>query len=155
MAQGKRSSKRRINNEFNTDQALQLRQAGASYRAIADKLGVSLGQAHSYVSEALAALAAENRDKTVELRQLELERLDRMMLAIWPLVVRGDLKSMNTALKIVAQRAKLLGLEAPQQHEVTGLNGGKIEMEVDVLHVDDLVETFRQMAAWEQGQDKS
>ena len=126
---GKRSAKKDINKQVNAEQALQLRHAGASYRAIANQLGISAPYAYRLVSDALAELAAQTMDKASELRQLESERLDRLFLAVYQDAVKGDLKAMDRALKIIQQRAKLFGLEAPQQHQISGAGGGALKIE--------------------------
>ncbi len=63
-------------------------------------------------------------DKTLQepaenLRQLELERLDAMLTAIWPQALNGYLGAIDRVLKIIERRSKLLGLEnAGQDNEV-------------------------------------
>ena len=48
----------------NTEKALTLRAGGASFRAIADALGVSLASTHKLVSAAIARRAEENKVRT-------------------------------------------------------------------------------------------
>jgi len=50
-----------------------------------------------------------------ELRSVENARLDRAQAAIWTAVLQGDLKAIDTFLKISARRARLNGLDAPTQ----------------------------------------
>ncbi|WP_328438280.1 helix-turn-helix domain-containing protein [Nocardia puris] len=89
--------------------ALALREGGASYRRIAEALDVSLSTAHAYVVEAMAEVTKEAAESVL---QLELARLDRMMLGIWRDAANGELKSIHAALKIMERRAKLTGLDA-------------------------------------------
>jgi len=42
---------------------------------------------------------------------LDLERLDTLLAAVWDTAIGGDLDAVDRALKIMQQRAKLLGLE--------------------------------------------
>jgi transposase len=58
-------------------QALELRAAGASYRQIADRLGVSVSTAWGCVERGLDRTRREPADR---LRLLELERLDRLQV---------------------------------------------------------------------------
>jgi len=97
--------------------ALELKIAGATYREIAATLGYNDGSA------AYKAVQAGKRlgfaEPAAELRKIESDRLDRLQRAIWTQAVKGDLPAINTALKISDQRAKLLGLNAPQRTDVT------------------------------------
>jgi DNA-binding CsgD family transcriptional regulator len=117
-------------------QALDLRKSGASFRVIGQQLSISHETARTYVHEALRDLADKQMELAAEYRQLELERLDRLMLAVWGNATKGDVGSINAALKISDRRAKLLGLDAPTKQELTGKDGGAIEVTaIDYRHV--------------------
>ena len=58
-------------------QALELRAAGATYRQIAQRLGVSVSTAHECVTR---GLDRTRREPAEQLRELELERLDRLQV---------------------------------------------------------------------------
>ena len=96
--------------------ALELRLAGASYRDIAQALEVSPATALQDCKEALADIPAQQAD---EMRTVELSRLDRLQRAVWPRAVKGDLQAVDRAIKIIDRRAKLFGLDAPQQVQIT------------------------------------
>lgn len=117
-------------------QALDLRKAGASFRAIGAQLNISHEQARTDVMQSLQELAHEQREKTQEYRQLELERLDRMLMAIWTQAAKGDLQAVDRALKISDRRAKLLGLDAPVKQELTGADGTPLESVITIAAVD-------------------
>ena len=51
------------------------------------------------------------------LRELEVQRLDAMLYAVWGNVLQGDVGAVNTALKISERRSRLLGLDAPHTLE--------------------------------------
>ncbi len=55
-----------------------------------------------------------------EMRKLENERLDALLLAVWPAAKRGDVASVNAALRIMDRRAKLNGLDRPTVLHVEG-----------------------------------
>ena len=104
--------------------ALNLRAEGMSYAAIAERLGyASKSGAHKAVSRALERTTKEASDAV---RNYELQRLDKMMSAIWDKAMSGDTKSINTILRIMDRRSKLLGLDSPQplaqNLEVTFIN---------------------------------
>jgi hypothetical protein len=86
--------------------ALSLRAAGASFRQIADSLGISLGQAHADV---VSELAEVTRPIAEEVLALDLERLDVMQVSLWPAVRAGDVQAVNAVARIVELRQKLVG----------------------------------------------
>lgn len=129
MSKGKRSESKEIDRETKRGMALERRREGASYRDIAIELGVSISTAHEWVHAALADVTALNQDKATELRELEAERLDHILQKLWPRVNRGNLSAIDRALRVILQRAKLLGLEAPQQHQISGAGGGALKIE--------------------------
>jgi hypothetical protein len=112
-----------------TTRAFALRVKGLSYRDIAAEMGCSVGWAYKLVSDELAKLQAESAEKAAELRQIELERLDGMLVAMREDIDKGDARKIETALKIMERRAKLLGLDAPTKQEVSGPDGGAIPIE--------------------------
>lgn len=98
-------------------EALKLRIAGLSYRKIAKEVGVSVGMAHRYVTEALEEIRHDISEKADELRTLELERMDSMLAAIWPLIIEAqgedgpNLAAVDRILRIMERRSKLVGLD--------------------------------------------
>lgn len=91
--------------------ALELRLTGMSHRAIAEALGVS---DHTTIGKRVnTALKEITREPAEAVRNMELERLDRMLVAIWDKVSDGDVQALDRALKIQDRRAKYLGLDAP------------------------------------------
>ncbi len=95
--------------------ALDLRKAGASYDAIAQQLRLSgSGSAYKIVQ---AALKATYREPADDVRKLELERLDRLTLALWSRAQQGETEAIDRVLKLMDRRAKLLGLDAPAKSE--------------------------------------
>ncbi|RTE47902.1 hypothetical protein [Actinobaculum sp. 352] len=88
--------------------ALELRRAGWNYRDIAQEIGYkSVASAHKAVRTELANIPKEEADA---LRTLELDRLDDLQAATYDLASRGDPAAVNTALRIMDHRARLLGL---------------------------------------------
>ncbi len=92
-------------------QALELRKGGASYRAIAARLGVNEKTAWQDVQKALRALAALEQASAEEYRALELARLDNLQAAHWRMAMQGNIKSTQIVLRIMERRARLLGLD--------------------------------------------
>lgn len=109
-------------------QALELRMAGVSYATIAEQLGYSdMSGAHRAVGRALKRTLQEPADK---LRELEAERLDKLLLGLWP--SRTNLGVVDRILRIMERRAKLLGLDAPTKVAQTDPTG---EHEAELVQV--------------------
>jgi hypothetical protein len=99
---------------------IELRRKGYTYEAIAAQFKVAKSTVHEAISTHLRATVAE---PAAELRQLELERLDALLREATERIEQpfsgesGDdkLKAIDVALSIGAQRARLLGLNAPSK----------------------------------------
>lgn len=113
-----KSSAARLNNHERVLQAVELRKAGMSFQAIADRLGWKTRNA---AFMAIQKYIASTTYEAVEaLRAVEAERLDAMQLQYWPQAIQGDVDSAELVLKIMARRAKMFGLDAPQRTELSG-----------------------------------
>lgn len=103
----------------------QMRRSGVPVTEIAKKLGLKVGGVHAAVQRQLQKLNREALLAYPEVLRLELERLDALQQAVWPLtqhrkvtaddgsevVVEPDLKAVAEVRALIAQRAKLLGME--------------------------------------------
>lgn len=122
---------------------LELRRAGLTWQRIAEQVG--------YADHSGAYLAYKRAMKRTlqqpadELRNAELDRLDRLQLAAWPKAMQGDTTAIMTVLRVMDNRAKLLGLNMPVKiaQEVTVWDGGD---SIDRA-VRDLAELLRQNSA--------
>ena len=140
-----------------TTRALALRRAGARYVDIAKDLGVALSVAHKLVSRTLRDIPREEAD---ELRALEMERLDRDHRRIEEAmdIVSAKLRTgfsqaavlslaalLREARRIQDRRARYVGLDAPTRTELTGRDGGAIQvLGVDLSALsDDQLEALR------------
>ena len=100
--------------------AVELRIAGTPWHEIANLLGYdSKASAYTDVRRALEKAVTKLSIPLEAHRQLELDRLDAMQSALWPAVLDGNTKAIDTALRLMDRRAKLIGLDAPQRHELT------------------------------------
>jgi hypothetical protein len=89
-------------------EAIRLKTAGWTYQRIAQELGyANRGTVHRIVSQALEAREVESVDL---LRQLELDRLDALQLALWTRAMHGEVPAALAVLRILDQRIRLLGL---------------------------------------------
>ena len=122
---------------------LELRRAGLTWQRIAEQVGYAdhTGAYAAYKR----AIKRTQQQPADELREAEIDRLDRLQLAVWPKAMNGDNTSITTILRIMERRAKLLGLDMPVKiaQDVTVWEGGE---SIDRA-VRDLAELLRQNAA--------
>lgn len=145
---GKHANAKEFERAERKKNAVELRLAGASYRDIGNALGCSTVTAMNDCKEALAEIPMQQAD---EMRTVELSRLDRLQRAVWGKAIKGDLQAVDRAIKIIDRRAKLLGLDAPQQVQITA-NDVDLDATVDkMLRVAEMA--LQQTAAAEDGFD--
>jgi hypothetical protein len=107
---------------------LELKVQGLSNRAIAGMLDppVSYETVRKDVAAVLEELAEETRDNADRLRALDLGRLDKAIRVCLGFVTSEAeepsvrLQAVEKLAKLTERRAKLLGLDAPERHEVAG-----------------------------------
>jgi transposase-like protein len=88
--------------------AVELAKAGYTYDEIAREVGFShRGSAYRAVRKALDTHEAAS---VGELRALENDRLDSMLAALWPAIELGDVRAIDTALRVTDRRIRLNGL---------------------------------------------
>lgn len=97
--------------------ALELRKAGASYAAIAAAVGYAdASGARKAVERAISNVTIE---PVLELRTLQIERLNHMLSALWSQVNAGNTTAMNTALNIMNKLDALMGTEVTKDINVS------------------------------------
>lgn len=117
------TSSRRAKTADNEARALTMRLAGETYRQIGEQLGVTTAAAYKMVRRVLDRTRKAADESAAELRQLEQERLDALLLALWKPATQGNQGAVDRVLRIMERRAKLLGLDAPTKTDVT--SGGQ------------------------------
>jgi len=155
----KPTASKRLEMEARTERVLDMKRMGFTYRMIAKELGVSVATVHKDLSRELRHLAAANEGKTDQWRQLELQKLDalereaqrvlnrhhavlykgQVVQATSPMTGQKErltddapiLAAIRELRAISDQRARLLGLNAPQHLEHTGKESGPIKHEYD------------------------
>jgi hypothetical protein len=114
MAQSKAPKPEVIDKER---QVLELRRAGATYDDIARTVGYAdPSGAYTAFRRALKRTLLDAGSE--EIREAELDRLDRMQRALWNKVTTGDVNAINTVLRIMHRRAQYLGLDSPIKQEI-------------------------------------
>jgi len=113
---------------------LELKLAGLTFDRIAEQVGYADGS--SACKAYNRALRRTLQEPASEVREAELLRLDKILAGCWRDAISGDPKAANTALKVIQEGSKLLGLYAPvkTETEITAYMGGsEIDREVERL----------------------
>lgn len=121
-------SNKAVSREFLAERDLRIfkmRQAGVSTTEIARRFGITSSVVNRAVQRQLTKLNSEALLAYPEVLRMELERLDNLQQAIWPMTqhrkvtmddgtevaVEPDLKAIQQVLSIMDRRSKLLGME--------------------------------------------
>lgn len=99
--------------------AFELRKAGKTYRQIGEMLGYSHEAARKDIAAVLSSIVAETKNNAEELLAVELSRLDDLQFGVWADARRGDKRAIDSVLKIMERRAKLLGMDITRNLNVT------------------------------------
>ncbi|WP_461368525.1 helix-turn-helix domain-containing protein [Candidatus Darwinibacter acetoxidans] len=103
------------------EKALELRAKGMSIRAIAGKLGVSKSQVQRDIVKELQAAAVDRKKIAGHIIDLELAKLDALEKKAWEHITDGELSAIDRVLRSMERRAKLLGLDAAEKIEHSGV----------------------------------
>ena len=126
-----KTSVRRIEAVERETRALALRKGGATFEGIKESLGYA-DRSGAY----RAVMAALNRIPAAEaedVRRINGERLNDYLLYLQGAVRRGDVVAIRASITIVQELNKVFNVYAPQKVEVTGLDGGALEVDARVL----------------------
>lgn len=124
--------------------ALELRKAGATYKQIAEQLGYSSPQ--SVAATIKSALDRMIREPAEELRQMEYERLNHILLTLWPRVQAGELAAVDRAMRVMDRIEALMGLHMQTPTSVQQTNVIMIDGKQDE-YVKGLMEIRQKMLA--------
>ncbi len=83
------------------------------------KIAAQLGVSQPTIHRDFKALNAEWRERALadvaHEKGIDLDRLERMIAALWPQVVQGHLGAIDRVTRLLERKARLLGLDAPEQ----------------------------------------
>ena len=125
-------SKASLTREFLAERDVRMfkmRQGGVATQEIARRFGVSVSAVGRSVNRQLEKLNSEALLAYPEVLRMELERLDALQAAIWPMTqhrritlddgtevsVEPDMKAIQQVLSVMDRRSKLLGMEVQQK----------------------------------------
>jgi hypothetical protein len=103
---------------------LELRRVGLTWVRIAEEVGYKDHTgAYAAYKRAIKRTMQQPAD---ELREQELDRIDRLQVAVWPAAMKGDTRAVLTIVRLMERRAKLTGLDMPIkiEQDVTTWTGG-------------------------------
>lgn len=120
------------------------------FEFLAGRIGknLSVREVREIVKECYYAELRDRREivkKVDDLRQIEIDRLDRMLLSLDSFIQQGDYKAVTAAHKIIETRINLLGIKPPKRVEVTHTEMTPADREVerilrDVASATELIE---------------
>ena len=137
----KRLTKRSLIARWVETETLHLKRLGMGYQAIADHIvgvahgqqkalvpvheGVIFSEGYSISAQAVhrafrRALVRLPNAEAAELRKLDSERLEDMLLSLQPGIRQGDPRSVEVAVKVLAHKAESNGYKAPARVEMSG-----------------------------------
>jgi hypothetical protein len=116
MGNSAKRDARRLERAEMARKVLELRKAGAGFEQIAKQLDL----ANKSVSWKLFASAIKEviREPAETVLQLELTRLDAMLLGMWSKAKTGDPQAVDRVLRIMERRSFYLGLDQPKALKV-------------------------------------
>lgn len=123
--------------------ALEMRKFGYSYEQIGEHFECSSAAARGLVQSAMEKAIREPGQEVID---LELTRLDQLYRLSFNAALEGDTDAVTKCLSIMQRRAKYLGLDAPDKREVTGKNGGPLEVSGMRGLTDEELATMKQLA---------
>jgi hypothetical protein len=125
--------------------ALELRKRGWAYREIGEHFGITTAAAHLRVKTALAECRKQTEELADDVREIELQRLDRSLKALELAIESGDARAIDTSIRLAERRARLLGLDTAQKHELSGPSGSAVSFALDLTKLSD--EQLQKIAA--------
>lgn len=135
------TSQQGLNKEFLAERDLRIfkmRQSGIQQAEIARRFNMTPSAVGNAIRRQLQKMNSEALMAYPEVLRMELERLDALQSAIWPLTqhrrvkmddgtevaVEPDMKAVQTALSIMDRRSKLLGMEQNNVNIQMDISGG-------------------------------
>ena len=132
--------------EERRDRVMSLVLSGLSIRGIVHQTGISHGTVQRDIHARLKAAAAEC-PHTDQYRQIHQQRINQLFMSWWNRA-QDDLAALDRVLRLLDREAKLLGLDAPAKQQITGPDGGLVQIakpDLSELSTEDL-EALREVA---------
>lgn len=101
---------------------------------IAEQLGVGQSTISRDIKTLEARWAVEAVQDIAAAKGLDLERIERLISALWGDAIKGKWLATDRVLSLMQHRAKLLGLEAPEKADINV--GGSLKREYVIVTED-------------------
>jgi hypothetical protein len=133
--------------------ALEMRMSGLCYEDVATQIKIRFPEEKNYnrqrawddVEALLEQTRTENQELAQTAIQLELTRLDQMHSIAHAAMMGGDLKSIDTLLKVSAARCALLGINAPLQIRIDEAVESEVRGALEKLRLTLTPENYKQI----------
>lgn len=144
----------RILSQEHARRALEMRKTGMTYEFIGQSLGLSTSGARAAVVRAMESVITEPAQ---ELRLVMYERLNHMLLALWPQVHAGERGAINEARQIMNDMLRLFGADSPQKVQVEGAVSHEHSGAIAVVEVNekDFIAEMQKMVFQQQMQEQA
>lgn len=108
------TSKQTTQTQVKEIEAVALRRLGLNFHKIGERLGCSHEAARRAVIRGLELAASSTRESAMQLRELELERLDALQAGVQATAEAGDVDAVDAVLKIMKQRERYIAVAIAQ-----------------------------------------
>jgi hypothetical protein len=96
-----------------------MRIQGKIYDEIGTLCGVTASRCVQVVLKYMEEMRQHNAEETKIIRDMELKRLDLLLVKFWDRAMRGSIDHATMALKILERRAKYIGIDTPIKVEIS------------------------------------
>jgi len=122
----RKTSKQSIKLAARDGEILEMRLRGYTCTEIGNVYGLTSQGVVNVIKRRCEDYVAESAYK---IAAVEDQRLEMLLKSTFTKALDGDLAALDACLKVMARRAKLLGLDAPAQTEISGRDGGAMQFE--------------------------
>lgn len=113
---------------------LELRKRGLTFAQIGAQVGCNRSNVHHRIQKYMESIGNENLQLAEEYREIEAAKLDMVEEALMPKMLQGDVEAVSAGIRLMARRAKLLGLDMT--------NDGKGGMVINVIDPNNYTPAF-------------
>lgn len=123
MSRKTKQSAEQAKREELTGKVFELRKAGIDFRTIGNRLGISVSTAHKYFKAEITRLQKENTEIAKDYQMLQLKRLEAILTQAFSEALKGNLKAVESARRVLDSISRLTGAEAPTKIAATTPDG--------------------------------
>ena len=110
--------------ELRSMKMYRMRIQGYTIVEIADELKCAISVVSTTLKRLMDELKALSAQEADAYRAYELTRLDNLFKSLQPKIEEGDVNAVNSAVRVIERRCKMLGIDAPQEIKID--DGGEL-----------------------------